>query len=107
MISFSGLQPWLIPYARFFYNQVAAAGFQPRVTSVFRSTRQQAVLYQRYRQGLSGGLPAAPPGRSLHERGLAFDLVVTPLSAAATVGRYWQSAGGRWFPSDPVHFEVI
>lgn len=103
---FAGLQPYLVPYAEYFYRALATAGLRPRITSVFRSKQRQAVLYDRFRRGLSGGLPAAPPGRSLHERGLAFDLVVTPLSAAAQVGQFWQQMGGRWYPSDPVHFEA-
>lgn len=106
MSAFAGLQPWLQPYAEYFYREVQRAGLRPRVTSVFRSRQRQAVLYDRYRRGLSGGLPAAPPGRSLHEQGRAFDLVATPLNAAPHLGAFWRAMGGRWFPSDPVHFEV-
>lgn len=102
---FAGLQPQLIPYATYFFNVLQAYGYRPRITSVFRSRQQQAILYSRYLRGLSGGLPAAPPGRSLHEQGRAFDLVVTS-SGAAQAGAFWKALGGRWYPSDPVHFEA-
>jgi D-alanyl-D-alanine carboxypeptidase-like protein len=73
-----------------------------RVTSTRRSRVQQARLYRRYLRGLSP-LPAAPPGQSLHERGLAVDLVMNDLP---TLGAWWISQGGRWSASDPVHFEA-
>jgi hypothetical protein len=92
----------IVPYAVYLYETAERYGLKPRVTSVWRSTQQQAVLYQRYRAGLSS-LPAAPPGLSKHERGLAFDMVT---SDPAAVGALWRRMGGRWFPSDPVHFEV-
>ena len=43
----------------------------PRITSSYRSTEKQAELYALYKAG-RGNL-AAPPGKSLHERGLALD----------------------------------
>lgn len=97
-----GLQTWLVPYARALYYASQRAGLKPRITSVYRSPQQQAVLYQRYLRGLSM-LPAAPPGRSKHQLGLAFDMVTTN---PELVGRTWLAWGGKWWPSDPVHFEV-
>ena len=49
-------------------------GVALRVTSGYRSRREQRWLYERYRKGL--GPKAARPGRSNHQRGLAVDLVV-------------------------------
>jgi len=48
-------------------------GFAPTVTSGFRSFEQQAGLYADYRAGRSR-LPAAAPGRSAHNYGLAIDV---------------------------------
>lgn len=79
-------------------------GLNPRVTSLYRSSADQARLYDRYVRGLSQ-LPAAPPGRSLHERGRAMDLVADHLD---WLGLVWEHWGGRWGGrfKDPVHFEV-
>lgn len=100
---FRGLQPWLIPYAEYLYGVADANGLRPRVTSVYRSIQKQAVLYQRYLRG-HHPLPVAPPGRSKHNYGLAFDMVVTHPEA---LGRFWEAMGGRWGGSrDPVHYEV-
>lgn len=102
MLRFKGLEPWIIPAAAELFEIAAYLGLRPRITSVRRSSKQQAVLYDRYRRGLSQ-LPAAPPGRSLHEVGRAFDMVSDD---PAFLGRLWNEAGGRWFAADPVHFEV-
>jgi hypothetical protein len=54
----------------------------------------------------SSEFPAAPPGASAHEFGLAFDYVVEPQEYQADVGALWVSWGGGWAPSDRVHFEL-
>ena len=81
------------------------AGVQGRVTSTRRSTAEQTRLYERYLRGESL-LPAAPPGSSLHELGIAIDIVfpgdeelAVAVDAAADFGLRW--AG----PGDPVHFD--
>jgi len=105
---FRGLQPWLQPYADYLFDVAVASGFRPNVTSVYRSNQRQAVLYERWKRGLSD-LPAAPPGRSKHNYGLAFDLVVAQgyrSGEQAALGAFWREMGGRWYASDPVHFEV-
>src|SRR5262249_21900155 len=73
----------------------------------------QARLYRAYLRKLQAGvptLPAAPPGTSLHERGLAWDMVVPSADARAlsVLGGYWAAAGGGLrlagrFPNS-VHF---
>lgn len=100
--TFAGLVPALIPYAQALFVAADRAGLRPRVTSVRRTSTQQAVLYQRFLRGLST-LPAAPPGKSLHEKGLAFDMVT---DHPAAVGAEWNRIGGHWSPRDYVHFEV-
>ena len=102
------LQPWLVPYAEYLLVVAAYNRLPVQVTSVRRSSVAQGRLYRRYLAGLSD-LPAAPPGTSMHELGLAFDLVVSgdyrgPSQAA--LGAFWKTMGGQWFPSDPVHFFV-
>jgi len=81
------------------------------VTSSYRSPSKQARLYARWRSGLST-IPAAPPYRSLHQFGLAFDLArlgKDPHSDPLLnwLGAVWESWGGKYGGSrDPVHFQV-
>ncbi len=104
--SLDALIPELIPYARDLVDAAGAAGLQPRVTSTRRSYADQKRLYNRHLAGLSP-YPAAPPGHSAHEYGWAFDMIVSPLSALADVGDYWEQNGGVWggHIGDDVHFE--
>lgn len=48
----------------------------PRLSlnSGFRSSAEQKRLYDRYKAGVPGQAPAAPPGRSNHEKGTAADI---------------------------------
>jgi LAS superfamily LD-carboxypeptidase LdcB len=86
---------------------VRRAGIQATVTSVLRSRAKQAKLYRAWKAGRSR-FPAALPGTSKHERGLAFDLVISPASYQRDVGLLWESWGGRWGGrfDDPIHFEI-
>lgn len=110
MPSLSTLDPRFRPWAVYLVQVAEYNGFRVGITSTRRSAGQQAGLWNRYQTCLrSGGscLPAAPPGRSLHEYGLAVDLVVNgdwrgPHQEA--LGRWWASIGGFWSPRDPVHF---
>ena len=82
-----------------------ANGVRYRVTSTKRTWNEQARLYQRFLDGLST-LPAAPPGRSKHQLGLAIDVVFdVPGDLAIAV----RSAGVhllRWAGAgDRVHFD--
>lgn len=78
------------------------------IGSGYRSIAEQQVLYDRYRRGVRGQAPAAPPGRSRHNHGLAADL-----RYAAPSVRNWihQNAAryGLWFPMsyEPWHIEPI
>jgi len=98
---FDGLVPLLQPYAESFYRWCEWSGLQPRVTSVRRSAAQQEALYAKAQKGDSI-FPAAPPGRSLHQLGLAFDMVT---ANPKYVGANWKRLGGFWSPTDWVHFE--
>ena len=117
MPSFDTLDPGLKPWAEWLKTVAEYNGLTVQITSTRRTWGQQNSLWQRFLAcqgdpGAFGGrcLPAAPPGHSAHEKGLAFDLVVngdfrSPEQEA--LGRYWQSLGGLWGASaDPVHFGV-
>lgn len=94
----NGLQPWLRPYAEYLLRSARGA----RVTSVYRSYTDQLNLWNnRHRNPF----PVAPPGRSLHERGRAFD-VVAPVQELRRLGAIWIRMGGRWSERDVIHFEA-
>jgi len=67
-------------------------------------------LYEAWKAGKSK-IPAAPPGSSLHEIGLSFDMArlgVDPLADPLLnwLGQVWEHYGGRHGGSrDPVHFQ--
>ena len=111
MASLKQLEPWLVPYARYLY--ALGKYYDPLlvVTSGFRSPAKQARLYAKWLSGESQ-IPAAPPGRSLHGYGLAFDLArigkdpfTDPL--LNWLGSVWVRMGGQYGGQrDPVHFQV-
>lgn len=104
---FRDLHPELRPWADWLYRVAEANGLRPVVTSTLRTRSEQQRLFDRYRRGESD-LPAARPGTSLHEQGLAFDMVVADARSQRAIGELWESVGGRWGGrfSDPPHFEI-
>jgi hypothetical protein len=80
-----------------------ANGFEVRVTSGWRSRATQTKLYNDYLKGLAQ-YPAAPPGTSDHEKGLAIDVLSTDVQKLVdlltSVGLVWQG------PADPIHFSM-
>lgn len=106
MNTLKGLDPTVQAYGEFLLMAAQQAGANPRVTSGLRTFAQQAKLYVKYLAGLSP-YPAAPPGSSMHEVGRAFD-VATANDAywLPVMGAVWKSWGGRWYASDPIHFEA-
>lgn len=100
-----GLHPALAPYFEQLVALASYYGGAPVVTSAYRSSAQQALLYRRYLAGQSQ-FPAAPPGRSYHEFGRAIDVVARP-EVLAWMGAVWTSWGGTWGGrSDPIHFQA-
>ena len=105
------LHPQLVPTARYLY--AIGKYYAPLlvVTSGYRSSSKQAKLYAKWLSGESQ-IPAAPPGRSLHGYGLAFDLArigIDPFTDPLLnwLGAVWESWGGRYGGNrDPVHFQV-
>lgn len=100
---FNDAHPQLRPWFQALYEAADRAGLRPRVTSVYRSLAEQQRLYDRYTSGRAA-LPAAPPGCSEHNFGLAIDMVVDDPRA---LGRAWQAVGGSWGGDrDPVHYGI-
>lgn len=97
-------------------HQTRLAGVPLRVTSGFRSRADQERLWQAWLSGASP-YPAAKPGSSRHEVGRAVDVVweasgtSEPFEGAwGLLGDYAERYlgmrwGGRFRPTDPVHFE--
>lgn len=98
MSSFSGLAPWLRPYATALLQQF------PRltVTSTYRSYTAQLKLY---RARARNPYPVAPPGKSKHQQRRAFDLA-GPDADLRAAGAVWRGWGGTWSTSDVIHFEA-
>lgn len=103
------------PWVEYLLRVAEYNGLRVQVTSTLRTRAQQTVLYQRYLQCAARGgrgtcLPAAVPGTSDHELGLAVDLVVNGDFRGASqraLGEFWRSLGGRWAgDADPVHFSL-
>ena len=105
----------LVPYAEWLVEVAREQGWDPNVTSTTRSTAKQTKLYAKF---LRGELPytVAPPGRSLHEHALAWDMTVAPHRAGdatmndrlRALGELWESVGGTWGGRfrDPIHFDA-
>ena len=110
MASLRTLDPRLAPWAEYLYAIGKYYDGRLVVTSARRSPQKQARLYRDYLSGKSL-IPAAPPGRSLHQYGLSFDMArlgINPLGDPflAELGRLWTSWGGQHGGSaDPVHFQ--
>jgi peptidoglycan L-alanyl-D-glutamate endopeptidase CwlK len=67
------LLPRVRPFARALIERAANQGIIIKVTSGTRSFAEQEELYKKY---LAGGPLAAPPGKSNHNFGLAFDVTI-------------------------------
>jgi len=105
-VAFSGLAPWLRSDAEDLLYWANYYRLGPKVLSVYRSQSQQNRLYKAYLEGRSS-IPAAPPGRSLHNWGEAFDLQVPNAEDQRWLGEVWEDWGWRWGGrfNDPNHFD--
>lgn len=105
MATISGLQPDVRERARVALERARQAGLRVTVTSGYRSMREQKRLYDRWIARGRTGLPAARPGSSTHNFGLAFDAVVAGGRLPEFV-RIAECAGLKWAGRrDPVHFD--
>jgi len=77
MIRLAGLDERLRAHAEATLAYAESQGLKPVVVSVRRDYTDQAKLYQNYLAGKSRW-PAAPPGQSAHQYGVAFDATVPP-----------------------------
>src|SRR3989442_305331 len=96
--SLTALEPWLRPYAEYLVRLYPPAV----VTSTYRSYTEQLSLWLRRSEN---PYPVAPPGASYHQYGRAFDLAA-PDWALEQLGAIWNSWGGTWSASDPIHFQA-
>jgi len=111
MASLNSLHPQLVQPAKWLLD--LGRQYDPLlvVTSARRSYDKQQQLYERYLRGESQ-IPAAPPGRSLHGHGLAFDMARIGKSPMGDpllnwLGQVWEWIGGKYGGErDPVHFQV-
>ena len=102
MADLSALDSRFRPWAEALYSVARQYGLNPVVTSTKRSLATQRRLYRRWQSGQSP-YPAAVPGTSLHEHGLAFDMWADDM---AWLGKVWEYWGGVWGgPTDPVHYQ--
>lgn len=89
---------------------IAASGGAIQVTSGYRSPREQQVLWtdalQRYGSAEAADDWVAPPGQSMHEKGLAVDLSGDAELAARLVDRLGLPLS-RPLPYEPWHFELV
>ena len=93
---------WLAPWAA----ELQRLYPQLQLTSGRRSRASQTRLYRRFLAG-QADFPVAPPGKSKHELGRAFDMIAPP-AVLRSAGDTWESWGGRWGGrfNDPIHFEA-
>jgi peptidoglycan L-alanyl-D-glutamate endopeptidase CwlK len=115
------LLPRVRPLARALIEKAANQGIIIKVTSGTRSFAEQAELFKKH---LAGGPLAAPPGKSNHNFGLAFDVTIftgstdpekakTPVfespaykavgALGTGLGLEW---GGNWKKVDEPHFQL-
>ena len=98
------LDPKLAVIARNLPRVARSQGFEARVTSGFRTRKKQQELYTNWKNGYSP-LPAARPGTSDHEVGMAIDVVSTNtdklVALLTAAGLFW---AGK---DDPVHFSLL
>lgn len=100
------LDPKFQRLARALLEDAEASGIPAQVTSTYRSTAVQRCLYREYLAG-NRILPVARPGLSLHEYGLAIDLVFPTSADQTLVGSLDSEYGMKWGgPKDPVHFQL-
>lgn len=114
-----GLKPSVAAAASQFVQEAFRRGIRLRVTSGFRSMAEQQALYDQGRTEPGDIVTYAKPGQSLHNHGLAFDVVeLSPDNRVA----YWDNPrwqeigalgksygfewGGDWNWKDWGHFQV-
>lgn len=72
------------------------------LSSTFRSYTEQLNLWNNRARN---PYPVAPPGRSYHQLGRAFDLN-GPEPVLRAIGAWWRAIGGTWSETDIIHFQA-
>jgi hypothetical protein len=98
-----GLNEYWARWVTYALGEADRAGLSPTVTSGLRSRSEQARLYADYVAGRRR-LPAAPPGRSAHEYGLAVDVVSSNGKQSALIALF-KRLGAETVSGDPPHFQ--
>jgi len=75
------------------------------INSAARTPEKQKELYDKWIAGGKKGMPVAPPGSSLHEKGQAVDIQEGVSSSAAVAALNAQGLF-QTVPKDPVHFQA-
>lgn len=99
----AGLNPYWLAWVEWVLREADKAGLQPIVVSGYRSNEEQQRLYDNYRVGKSK-LPAAAPGRSAHNHGLAVD-VWSGNGRQQELIRLFKKHGAETVSNDPPHFQ--
>lgn len=103
----SGLYPPWKSWCDWALATLEEYGVGGTVTSGLRDSTKQAKLYSDYVAGRSS-IPAAPPGRSAHEYGLALDFVVDDgkdSELQREVMQWFQAMGAELVAGDVVHIQ--
>ena len=106
------VQRSMIPTLMAVVAEAADVGIRVQFSSGYRSLAKQRALYAAWIRAGKKGYTVAPPGRSLHNYGLAVDFTTVPrgLASLRTVGRIAERHGLRWGgrfnPPDPIHLDV-
>jgi len=96
------LDPRFRPYVESLLSVARLYRLDPVVTSTYRSIEEQSQLYREYLAGRHP-YPVAPPGQSMHNYGLAADIVSIDNEWLGAVWKHW---GGSWSPRDDIHFSI-
>lgn len=103
MIGLTGLDERLRQHAEQTFSYARSIGLHPVPTSSRRTEQEQRRLYDTYIRG-KAKYPAAPPGQSAHQWGVAFDSVV-PASELAAWTAVRRAFGWLAPDTDTVHAE--
>lgn len=101
----AGLHPYFRPWIDWLLDFADQNGVTVEVISAFRTVEEQK---RAAAQARAAGRPAAKPGRSAHNYGLAVDLAAGGHSSSADhkwLMSVWEAMGGSFYPNDAPHFE--
>lgn len=100
-----GLHPHFRPWIDWLLYFADEQGVTVEVISGYRTIEDQK---RAAAQARAAGRPAAAPGRSAHNFGLAVDLAAGGHSSSAEhkwLQEVWKAMGGYFYPKDAPHFE--